>query len=371
MKKIKVLETIRQGEIGGGESHLIDLIDGLSENIEPIVLSFTDGPMIDYFKNKSIKTYTIPTLKPFDFKVWKDVKNLIKSEKIDIVHSHGTRSTTNVLWPARQTKRPLIYTVHGWSFHQDQSPLVRRIRTISEGFFTRLATQVINVSETNRQTGKKLFRLKNAVVIQNGINIKKFNPDMAYKNIRNELGIDDNTFLIGYCARITIQKDPETFIKAIDIIHKKEPDIKVLMIGDGDLKEMATELIKRYRLEDVIFTQDFRLDIPDVLNAIDVYCLPSLWEGLSLSLLEAMTMGKAIVATPTDGTVEIIENEKNGFLVPFRNPEKLAEAILKYYNNRELVQKHGKISRNKVVEKFNASVMSRKVEELYNKIAKS
>nr|NQU90028.1 glycosyltransferase family 4 protein [Bacteroidota bacterium] len=370
MSKIRVLETIRQGQIGGGESHLIDLIDGLSDNIEPVVLSFTDGFMIDYFREGNVKTHIIPTLKPFDYKVWKEIKSFIIDEKIDIVHTHGTRSTTNVLWPARQLKMPIIYTVHGWSFHQDQSALVRRVRTFSEGLLTRFSTRVINVSETNRQTGKKLFKLNNAVVIQNGINIKRFNPDKTYKNIRKELGIDEKTFLIGYCARITIQKDPETFIKAVDIIHKKEPAIKVLMIGDGDLKEMATGLIREYQLEDVIISQDFRLDIPDVLKAVDVYCLPSLWEGLSLSLLEAMSMKKAVVATPTDGTVELIQDGVNGFLVPFKDPEKLADALLKYYYNKELIVEHGEYSRNLVKNNFDAAIMCDKVEQIYNELYK-
>ena len=371
MTKIKVLETIRQGQIGGGESHLIDLVDGLSENIEPIVLSFTDGFMIDHFKERNIRTHIIPTLKPFDYKIWKDVKEFILKEKIDIVHSHGTRSTTNVLWPSRQLKMPFLYTVHGWSFHQDQSPLVRRVRTFSEGLLTRFSTRVINVSETNRQTGKKLFKLNNATVIQNGINISRFNPDLKYKDIRKEIGVDENTFLIGYCARITIQKDPENFIKAIDIIHKKEPSIKVLMIGDGDLKEMATDMISEYGLEDVIISQDFRLDIPDVLSAVDVYCLPSLWEGLSLSLLEAMSMKKAIVATPTDGTVELINDGENGFLVPFKDPEKLAEGLLKYFYKRELMSEHGERSRKIVEKNFDAAIMSNKVEEIYFEMMKN
>src|SRR3954467_11421580 len=124
-EKIKVLQCIRQGQIGGGESHLLSLVEHLDKDrFEPVVLSFTDGPMINRLKEMDIPVHIIPTTKPFDFTKWKEVKRLLQKEKVQLVHAHGTRANSNVLWAARSLCIPVIYTIHGWSFHPDQGKIV-------------------------------------------------------------------------------------------------------------------------------------------------------------------------------------------------------------------------------------------------------
>src|SRR6478672_11607781 len=107
-RKIKVLECIRQGQIGGGESHLLSLVENLDRSrFDPVVLSFTDGPMVDRLKEMNVNTHIIPTLKPFDITKWKTVKKLLSSLEVDLVHAHGTRANSNVLWAARSLGIPV------------------------------------------------------------------------------------------------------------------------------------------------------------------------------------------------------------------------------------------------------------------------
>ena len=106
---IKVLEVIRQGEIGGGESHLLDLISFFDKNkIEPCCLSFTDGEMVSRLKSMEIPCHVIETDKPFDHKVQKQIKHLITTEKIQLIHAHGSRAISNIIWPAKTMHIPLI-----------------------------------------------------------------------------------------------------------------------------------------------------------------------------------------------------------------------------------------------------------------------
>src|SRR3989337_1879055 len=96
-KKIKVLECIRQGQIGGGESHLLSLVENIDRTeFEPVVLSFTDGPMIDRLKEMRVDSHVIPTNRPFDFTKWSRVKDLLREEQVDLVHAHGTRAASNI-----------------------------------------------------------------------------------------------------------------------------------------------------------------------------------------------------------------------------------------------------------------------------------
>lgn len=329
MKRIKILEAIRQGHIGGGETHLSDLVAHLDKTkFEPVVLSFTPGAMVDELRRKGFRVKVIYTEKAFDFKVWKKVKDFIIEEKIDIVHAHGTRANSNVFWAAKRLNLPLIYTVHGWSFHIDQKQIARRIRIFIEHFLTSQADKTICVSKSNEQDGIKLFNMKRSTVIYNAVDLEKFSTENRSSNIRKELGIPNNKIVIGYIVRITVQKDPVTMLRAMEKVARYSENTVLLMIGDGDLKNKAIKMAQKLNIEDKVIFHPFRTDMPDVLSAIDIYCLPSLWEGFPIGILEAMAMKKLVIASPVDGTRELICDGKTGLLVPHSNPNDLADALL-------------------------------------------
>ena len=368
-RKARILETIRQGTIGGGETHVLDLVHALNKELyEPIVLSFTPGPMVDRLQAMGIKTYVIPTEKPFDFFKWRQVKQLLKDEKIDVVHAHGTRAGSNTFWAAKQLGLPIIYTVHGWSFHVDQKSLVRKIRQLGEKLLINQADVTVCVSESNRQDGLAFSHMRRAVVIKNGVNLEKYNPERIFTDIRAELGLKPEQVLIGCIARITGQKDPLTFVRAAAAVPASLPATFVL-VGNGDLKHAAVQLAKDLNLGARLLFLEARQDIPDFLRALDIYCLPSLWEGLSIGLLEAMAMGKAVVATAIDGTREVVQDGVNGLFVPPSSPEKLAETLSRLIADAPLRQRLGMAARQTVLQKFNSDTMTRQIEQLYQKLA--
>lgn len=368
MKKIKILQAIRQGKVGGGETHVLDLVKELDKNrFESVILSFTEGPMVDKLRADGFKVYVVPTEKPFNFKVWKSVKQLVEAEKIDLIHAHGTRANSNTFSSAKALKLPLIYTVHGWSFHPDQSKLVKTIRTLSERFLVNTANRTICVSQSNLNEGKSKFPMNNATVILNGINQVKFNPDLEYKDVRAELGIGAEEVVVGYIARITAQKEPLNFLRAISKVPA-QLKVRFLIVGDGDLKSQMLELAEELNLKDRIIFESFRDDIPAVLNAVDIFCLPSLWEGLPIAMLEAMAMRKAIIATAIDGINDLVTDQKNGILVPVSSPDQIAEAIALLASDLKLRTELGQQAGITVKERFNIATMTRKVEAEYEKL---
>jgi len=367
--KIKILQTIRQGKIGGGETHLLDLVDHLDKKrFESVVLSFTDGEMITRLNEMGIKNYVIHTERPFDIFTWGKVKELIKKENIDIVHAHGTRACSNSYSSAKSLGRPLIYTVHGWSFHPNQKPLIRTFRQKTEAFLCNRADVNICVSRSNEEDGINLLDLKNSVVINNGINLNKFNPEHDFSDVRKEFHISTKTTLIGYIVRLTEQKDPLTLIRAIKIVTDKEKNIKFLIVGSGDLKEATVKLAEELKVSQYIVFQDFRTDVPAILKAVDIYCLPSLWEGLPIGLLEAMAMNKAIVASAVDGTKGLIKTGENGLLVNPRNPQQLAEAILLLHHDEDLRNSLGYNAGRTIKDHYNVKKMTTEVENIYHKL---
>lgn len=365
-QKIRVLHAIRQGKIGGGESHVIDLVESLDKDrYESIVLAFTDGPMIMHMEKLGIKSYVIHTEKPFDFSQWRAVRQLLEDESIDVVHAHGTRANSNTFYGARQLGIPVIYTVHGWSFHPDQHPVLKWLRIQGERFLVNKADLTVCVSDNNFNDASKLFPMQRATVVKYGINLKKFNPDQGFRNVKRDFGISDQTVVVGYVVRMTIQKDPLTLVRAIALLPQ-DMDVKFLFIGDGDLKAEAVELAKSLGISSKIIFEGFRQDVPAILNAIDIYCLPSLWEGLPIGMLEAMAMGKAVVTTTVDGAKEVIENGVNGLLVPTRSPDKLADALCSLISDAYLRTRLGDEARRTVVRGFNLENMTRNIEQLYD-----
>jgi glycosyltransferase involved in cell wall biosynthesis len=368
--KIKVLQCIRQGKIGGGESHLLSLVENMDRSVfEPVVLSFTDGPMIDRLKNLKVTTKVIYTEKPFDFRTWKAVRNFVEESDVHLIHAHGTRAGSNILWAAKQLKLPLIYTIHGWSFHQDQNVLVKKIRVLGEKYITRKATVNISVSTSNQQTGMDNIPGFKSVVINNGIDTAKFNPDNQFTATRKALGVPENKTLFLFIARFTFQKQPLALIEAFKQALVTNPDIHLLMVGDGEQKAKARELLAGQNLAAHITLLDFRQDVPDILACADVFVLPSLWEGLPIGLLEAMAMRKTIIATDVDGTKEIIKDHENGILVDTQNMiPALTAAILQLAGNEALRKALANKARITVENSFNAQQMTKQIEDIYQQL---
>lgn len=369
--KTRVLETIRQGKIGGGESHVLDLVASLDKSaFEPIVLSFTDGPMITALQQMDIPVFVIESEKAFDISVWKKVKKFIQDQQIDIVHVHGTRANTNVLWAARSLGLPVVYTVHGWSFHDGLHPLAKRLRIAAEKFITRKTNVNICVSESNRQTGMKAINGFNSIVVRNGVNLQKFNPHGVYPDLRVEYGIPSNKLLICFIARMTYQKDPVGMVRAFAAASKLVPDLQLLMIGDGELKSAAINAAVELNVADLVIFAGFRQDVPAVLHAADIYCLPSLWEGFPIGVLEAMAMGKAVIATDVDGTKEAVKDGENGVLVQSGNTAALTAAIVKLATDTPLRLQLQQNAAMAVATNFNVAGMTEKIAAVYQQLCK-
>ncbi|HET6252718.1 MAG TPA: glycosyltransferase family 4 protein [Puia sp.] len=372
MKKIRILEGIRQGKIGGGESYLLGLVENLDrEHFEPVVLSFTDGPMVDRLRAQGIETHVIYTETPFDIRVWKKVRNLIAELDIDIVHAHGTRACSNLWWAARRLQLPMIYTCHAWSFHLDQHLLVKKMRIWSEDFLTSRMDVNICGCEANKNTGKQFFRDFDAVVINNSIDSRRFNPFEEYKDIRAGLGIGREELVIVSVARFTSQKQPLKLIRAFARLSARVPNVRLLMIGDGEEKEAAIKLIRSLGMGEKVILQPFRQDIPDVLAGSDIYVLPSLWEAFPIALLEAMSMGKAVIGTNVDGTPEIIRDRDNGLLIGIDDLEAdLEKALLELSTDQKLRERLQQNAIRSIYNRYTVENLARKNEHIYRELVR-
>jgi glycosyltransferase involved in cell wall biosynthesis len=245
-------------------------------------------------------------------------------------------------------------------------PAVNRIW--GERWITTRSSVNIAVSASNRASGLEQIPGLKAVVINNGIDQQKFSPGRSFKNIRAELGIPADVVLVLFIARFTAHKQPLTLIRAFREALRAMPGMRLLMVGDGDQREEGLQLVSELGLEAAVSFQAFRQDVPDILAAADIFVLPSLWEGLPIGLLEAMAMGKAVIATEVDGTKEVVQPGENGLLVEPGNVSALAAALVKLGGDPALRDILRQRALDTIRRQFNAADMTREIERVYSRV---
>lgn len=208
-------------------------------------------------------------------------------------------------------------------------------------------------------------------VAENGITDIFFDAVTSCKNkkeeIKGKLGLD-NSLIVGTIARSSEQKGIEYLLHAVKRIIKQFPDITFIIAGEGLWMKKLGDLSIGLGISDKVKFLGFTDDIPEILSVMDIFVLPSLWEGMPNVVLEAMAAGKPVIATDTGGSKDIIDSNINGVLVEPGNSEALAEAILKLLGNPEQRQRLGESARETVKERFPIDKMVSKTEQIYTRL---
>jgi len=205
------------------------------------------------------------------------------------------------------------------------------------------------------------------ITIHNGVDVNTFSKKNIKGIPKKNLGIPDDAFVIGSIGRLHKQKDYETLIKACAKLDKeKMPNVYVLIAGDGPEYNNLHALISVLNLSDRIKLLGTRNDVPEILACFDIFVLSSVFEGFGNAVIEAMSMPIPVISTDLPPIREIISHGENGIIVPLREPEEIADAIVSLYMSGEFRQKLSKNARRIVVERFNHEIMVKKLEELYS-----
>jgi glycosyltransferase involved in cell wall biosynthesis len=365
-KKIKVLEIIQQGKIGGGESHLLTLIGQLDRRrFEPVVVALSDGEMIGRLKSMGVRSYVVASGLPFNPMVWGPLLRLLREEAIDLVHTHGARSLSNVLFPARRLSVPVVHTVHGWSFHDHLPAWKRWARIAGERFLTSRSFINIAVSESNARIGLDKLGVFHGVVINNGVDLTQYSGGRG-DAFRREFGIPEDAVLISWVARFIHDKNPLALIRAFSRLERQYPAARLALVGDGEARMAGIVLARELGLAEKVLFPGFRGDVPAILAASDIFCLPSIKEGLPVSLIEAMAMGNAVVATDVEGCHDVVTHGRDGLLVPLGDLENgLTMALAALLEDGGRRAELAAEARRTVERRFDARDMARAIERLY------
>ncbi|MCK4646185.1 MAG: glycosyltransferase family 4 protein [Candidatus Aminicenantes bacterium] len=307
-----------------------------------------------------------------DFKAFFDIWKLIKKNKPLIVHTHSSKAGLLGRLAAKFAGIPIIvHTPHGHVFFGYFGPLKTKIFIILEKLASRITDKIVALTNREKEDHLRL-RIANDdkfIIIHSGIDLKKF-KELSFnekQNLKRDLGIPENILIIGTAGRLEPVKGPEFLIEAAKYIILKYPNTHFLFSGDGHLKQNLEERASELGIEKNIIFLNWRDDVAKIISIYDVFVLPSLNEGMGRVLVEAMALGKPIVASNIGGIPDLVSHGKNGFLVPPKDPRELANCIQILIEDEEKKAKMGKAGKE-IVENFTKEKMVEKIAELYKEL---
>jgi sugar transferase (PEP-CTERM/EpsH1 system associated) len=295
------------------------------------------------------------------------LKQRIREIKPDVVHSRNWGAVEAVMAGRWSGSCALVHSEHGIDISVSESEPARR-RWLRRVAFE-MADCVFTVSHQlrdlhSRRTG---FPARKIHVIHNGVDTRRLFPDSSARaRTRSELGIAESEFCVGAIGRMDPIKDYRTLIEAADRFSQYGRRLKLLIVGEGpDLSALEQFASARPNLNGRVRFIGVTRNVPEILNALDVYVLPSISEGISNSLLEAMATQLPVIATATGGNPEVIVDSTSGLLFPVRDVEKLSQHLVLLHDDVQVRNRLGAEALRRVKQHFSIDSMVQKYEELY------
>jgi glycosyltransferase involved in cell wall biosynthesis len=204
-------------------------------------------------------------------------------------------------------------------------------------------------------------------VIRNGVNIERFS-NIDCSALKSELNIAPGVPVIGTVGRLTLQKGQKFLLESISKLKDKFPGIVLLVVGDGPLRVELEDYAEKIRIRNNVKFLGVRRDIPELLSAMDIFVLPSLWEGLTNALIEAMAAGKPVIATDIPQIREIVDSGNYGILVPVKQSDAIAQAVEQLLNDTPLAGDYGRAAYKRASSAFSIDDTVKKYTKLYENI---
>jgi lipopolysaccharide heptosyltransferase II len=351
---------------GGIASYTVSLARALSKRGHNVTVASSSGGMLDELKLTGARhiLINIDTKSELSPKILTSLSKLIKifkKEKFDIIHAQTRVTQVLAFLLSKFTDVPFVSTCHGFFRPHWGRKLF--------GFW---GSNVIAISEAVKRylIEKMGVDAGRVCLIYNGLDIDRFSKDFTSREkveSKENLGLK-NEPVVGCVCRLSHVKGVQYLLVAMQRILERLPRAQLLIVGGGNYKEDLVGLARRLGIQENVFFHPPLGDISSVFAAMDVFCLPSLQEGLGLAIMEAMAWGLPVVATCTGGISDLIEDGIDGLLVRPKDPEALAGAILELLCDEKKAREFGIKAKASISRKFSLEKMVTKVEDLYSRV---
>jgi sugar transferase (PEP-CTERM/EpsH1 system associated) len=356
-------------EIGGLENGVVNLVNRIDRQLFDMVICCLRGyGGLKQRVSPSVKVIDLNESRGFQVSTMFRIAVLCRKEKVDVVHTHGwAGGFFSGIIGAKLSSVPVILNGEHGTMYFD-----RPLRASVQRWLAGAVDGIVPVSAVLKNDVIRNFRIGSHKVfpVINGVDTDKFRPDNYCRvSARKEFGIGDKEILVGAVGRLVPVKDYTTLLRATARVMNEISSLKLLLVGDGFMRHELEELSWVLGIDNRVVFTGARQDIPKLLNAMDIFVNSSMDEGLSNTILEAMSTGKPVIATNVGGNPEIVLDNETGVLVPVGDHGRLAKEILQMTDKRRM-RSMGIKARSRINECFSLKRMVLDYENLYQKLYK-
>lgn len=366
MKKYKLMIISHDLAVGGLQKVVVNICKAIDRKIFDVsVLCLRNlGEFTHEIENMGITVFFLPQKKGTDYFSFFKVAKLLYEQKIDIIHTHNTQPFIDGTIGALIARvKTIVHTDHSRMFPD-------KIRyMLAERFMSLFAYRVVGVSENTSENLIKYLKInrKKIKTIYNGIESSIYCSKINIAQIKNELSIEDDEPIIGNVGRLVKEKGIVYLLKAIKKLISNFPKLKLIIVGDGDLREELEIMAFKLEINKHVKFLGNRYDVPNLFQIFDIFVLSSISEGMPMVLLEAMASKCPIVATNVGGVPMLIRNNINGSLVVSHDSDSLSTEIIRVLSDKKLRNQYVSNGMDLIREKFDMNIMVKKYEALYKK----
>lgn len=372
-----IAHIIHMLDIGGMENGVVNLINNIDPNryrhVVICLTNFTDFRL--RIQQPSVQVFALNKKEGKDLFVYVKLWWLLRKIKPDIVHTRNFAALEGQVCAFLAGVACRIHGEHGWNMGdlRDGSwkrRSMRKLLKVFVGHYIALSKHI----ETYLKEQINISPIKISQ-IYNGVNTEQFSPaNERHTYLPVNVHSSSEVVVIGTVGRMQPIKDQLTLVRAflwlLEAIPEVRQRLRLVLIGDGPLRAQAAVLIKEAGAEDLVWMPGYREDVANILQGLDIFVLPSLAEGVSNTILEAMASRLPVIATRVGGNPELVEDDVTGMLVPSADPVKMAEALRAYVLNADVMLRHGLASRKRVENAFSLARMVEAYVSVYDTMLK-
>lgn len=376
MSKVMRICHLASGDLwAGAEVQIAALLAALRrfQDIQVTAVLLNEGRLMDELHSTGIPVTLLPESRMSTLKIFTALKSHFRQARPDIIHSHRYKEHILSAFAAKLSHNPIvIQTYHGLEEN------LRGVAALKMTGYTWLSTivgnllarGVIGVSEDIAAKLRRRLPFTSVHCIRNGLDLERVVSTVEGSQMRQELGIPVDAFVVGSVGRLVSIKGIEYLIRAFSLLARGDESecSRLIIVGDGPLRLSLEQLAAEQGVAGQVAFLGERRDAYRVMRAFDVFALPSLHEGVPMVLLEAMAIGVPIVASGVGGIPEVVTDGKEAFLIPAQDPQAIAKAIGRIQASTELRTRMVEAARHRVQAQFSIRNTAGLVRDMYREL---
>jgi glycosyltransferase involved in cell wall biosynthesis len=369
---ITVLMVHNYSSWGGNLATVLSLCKGLREYDAKVIAAFpASEAYAERFLGAGVEVFDVEVGSKWDISAVARYKRVIRDNRVDIVHTHTRRADMAAGIAGQDGRTATVTTHHGqinldgatFEFKKDLS--ARVYNYILRRFFTvNVAVSGEIAHELHDNCGVPYERIRR---IPNGVDPAPFLADVNRDAVRSDLGLAPGDLAVTLVGSID-RKGHRELTEAAASLRADFPEARYLYVGEGPRKAEVAEQISRLRLEGIVRLAGFRKDVPAILAASDIFCLPSYSEGLSISIMEAMAAGLPVAASRIGGNPELVVEGETGLIFEPFDSSDVVSKLVKLLGDADMRREMGEAGRRRVLTDFTLDDMVRRYYELYESV---